>query len=91
MIPDPNCIPRLVEDYQFASFLRVLPLLVLDVVLRPTVTVKCNSRPLFKPIYNSEEIDRIKRRVANLEARQTLTEAELALLRGQLNYESVRK
>ena len=86
MIPNPEYIQRLVEDYQFNSNLIAIPMLAFRIMLRPTVTVKrSNTRPLMKGIYNRGEVDRIKQRISTLEKRQTLTESELTLLKGQLD------
>ena len=91
MMPNPDYIPRLVEDYQFNSNLLTIPLLAFQIILRPAVTMKHNGRPFMRSIYNKEEMNRIKQRISSLEARQTLTEAELTLLKGQLNREGVRQ
>jgi hypothetical protein len=79
MIPSPECIVAIVEDYSLKSNLySILLMIAHEPVRRYEASVaKYNARTTIP-----SGLDRLEKRVLNLEARQTLAEAELALLRG---------
>ena len=87
MIPDPERIPAIAQDYLIlANFIFALRMIAHEPVRQYEAKVaKYNAR--VKPLASS----RLEGRIRNLETRQILVESELALLNGQLNREGVSK
>lgn len=87
MIPDPNCVPQIVQDYQIVSNLALILRLLTHVPVAEYEARVARYKARVVP----SGFSRLEQRVVNLEKRQILTEAELTLLKGQLEYEGVKR
>lgn len=89
MIPDPERIPAIVQDYLVLNnCIFVLRMIVHEAFeqYQPKV-IRYKASRFTTPLASS----RLEGRIRNLEARQTLVEGELVLLNGQLNRQGVSK
>lgn len=85
MILDPQCIVAIAEDYQLKNNVY----LILRMIAHEPVREYEASVVRYEARATPSSSSRLEKRVANLEVRNTLLEAELVLLRGQLDRASL--